>query len=106
MKFDAIRDVCTDAVHDGRTEMIAVRDERTVYADRDDRTEEMMKNAVRDGRTEKSTRDVYDDVGTDGTILESVDYALFISLIYIEKVWFLMYVRCAYACVEHPICNL
>ena len=103
---DAIHDVCTDAVHDGCTEMIAVRDERTVYADRDDRTEEMMKNAVRDGRTEKSTRDVYDDVGTDGTILESVDYALFISLIYIEKVWFLMYVRCAYACVEHPICNL
>jgi hypothetical protein len=73
MKFDAIRDVCTDAVHDGRTEMIAVCDERTVYADRDDRTEEMMKNAVRDGRTEKSAHDVYDDVGTDGTILESVE---------------------------------
>ena len=73
MKFDAIRDVCTDAVHDGRTEMIAVRDERTVYADRDDRTEEMMKNAVRDGRTEKSAHDVYDDVGTDGTILKSVE---------------------------------
>ena len=63
---DAIRDVCTD---------YAVRDERTENADRDDRTEEMMKNAVHDGRTEKekSTHDVYDVVGTNGTIFESVE---------------------------------
>ena len=81
---DAIRDVCTDyAVHDGRTDDAvldgrtddAVRDERTENADRDDRTEEMMKNAVHDGRTEKekSAHDVYDVVGTDGTIFESVE---------------------------------